>query len=128
MRYVEMLTEADIQFGSRLWHTLRESREFPIEGMFWVLREPRDWHLVIASPVVDTLGVRDALLKIYELTGNIPAEMSQHLKIMPVSPSDELYQAFRSIYSKQPSVEGRRMANTMVGGFYIDEAYLYEIK
>lgn len=71
MSYVEILTEADIGFGARVWHALRESGEFPIEGLFWVLREPRDWHLVIVSPIVDVLGTRDALLKIFELTGNI---------------------------------------------------------
>lgn len=54
--------------------------------------------------------------------------MEQFIKLMPVSPSDELFQAFRAIYSKYPPVESKCMANTMVGGFYIDEAYLYEIK
>ncbi len=128
MRYLEMLMDADIQFGARLWHALRQSKDFPVQGMFWLLREPRDWQLVVASPVVDVLGARDALLKISELTNDVPAEVSQQIKIMPVSPKDELYRAFQSLYSKRGPVEGTRLANTMVGGYFIDEAYLYDIK
>lgn len=129
MRYVEMLTDADIEFGARLWHALRRNKDFPVEGMLWLLHgDPGEWHLVVASPMVDLLGMRDALLKISDLIKNIREEVSQFIKLMPISPRDSLYQALRSVFGQTASVEGTRLANTMVGGFFIDEAYLYEVK
>jgi hypothetical protein len=39
-----------------------------------------------------------------------------------------MYEALRSVFAQTASVEGARLGNTQVGGMFIDEAYLYEIR
>jgi len=83
---------------------------------------------VIASPKVDTLGPRDAYLELAPIMRSITADSSQHIRIELISPKQPLYQGLRSVFAQTASVEGARLGNTMVGGMFIDEAYLYEIR
>ncbi|MGO8819509.1 MAG: hypothetical protein ACLQVG_33160 [Terriglobia bacterium] len=129
MSYVETLDGLDIEFGRKLWQSLRNNTEFPIQGTFWLLEpEAGEWLLVIASPKVDALGPRDAYRELAALTENIPANSRQLLKIKLISPRDPMYEALRSFFAQTASVEGARLGNTMVGGMLIGEAYLYEIR
>ena len=129
MSYVETLNEADIEFGRKLWQLLRNDPRFPISGTLWLLEpEARDWRLIIASPRVDTVGPRDAYRELAEVTGSIPAEFGQRLKIELISPRHPMYQALRSVFAQTASVEGARLGGTQVAGTYIDDAYLYEVR
>lgn len=129
MSYVETLDGVDIEFGKRMWHALRNNKDFPIQGIFWLLdSEAGEWHLVIATPRVDSVGPRDAYRELAAATREIPAEGRQLLKIALTSPQDPMYQALRSVFAQTASVEGARLGNTLVGGRSIDEAYLYEIR
>jgi hypothetical protein len=56
------------------------------------------------------------------------ADSDQLLRIVLVSPQTPLYQGLRSVFAKTASVEGARLGNTQIGGRYIDDAYLYEIR
>lgn len=129
MSYVETLREADIEFGKRLWQSLRRSKRFPTQGVFWLL-EPQaaEWHLVIATPKVDQVGQRDAYRELADITRKIPADSAQLLKIELVSPNQPLYQALRSVFAQTASVEGARLGNTQVEGIFINDAYLYEVR
>ena len=129
MSYVEVLNEADIKFGKKLWQSLRKNAKFPIQGIFWLL-QPRsaEWHLVIATPKVDQLGQRDAYRELADVTQNVKADSSQLLKIELISPNEELYQGLRSVFAKAASVEGARLGNTQVQGLFINDAYLYVVR
>ena len=129
MSDVETLDGVDIEFGRKMWQSLRDNKDFPIQGIFWLL-EPNigGWHLVIASPKVDTLGPRDAYIELSPVMRGITADSSQRIKIELISPKHPLFQALRSVFAQTASVEGARLRNTMVGGRFIDEAYLYEIR
>ncbi|MGD1105072.1 MAG: hypothetical protein ABSA59_23750 [Terriglobia bacterium] len=129
MSDVETLDGVDIEFGRKMWQSLRDNKDFPIQGIFWLL-EPNigGWHLVIASPKVDTLGPRDAYIELSPVMRGITADSSQRIKIELISPTHPLFQALRSILGLNDSVEGKRLNNTMVGGMFIDEAYLYEVR
>ena len=123
--YVEALTAPDIEFGKRLWESLRNNTTFPINGILWLFRlEPGQWHLLIATPRVDAVGPREAYA---ELAGRF-AKNNQLPRIELISPSHPLYQAIRSVFRGTASVEGVRLGNTQIGGIYIDDAYLYEIR
>jgi hypothetical protein len=129
MSDVETLDGVDIEFGRKLWQRLRDNQDFPIQGIFW-LSEPNigGWHLVIASPKVDTLGPRDAYLELAPIMRSITADSSQHIKIELISPKQPMFQALRSLFGSTDSVEGKRLNNTMVDGMFIDDAYLYEVR
>jgi len=129
MSYVTALDGADVEFGRKMWQSLRDNQDFPIQGIFWLM-EPNigGWHLVIASPKVDTLGPRDAYRELATVSRGNSSDSSQRLKIELISPKHPMYQALRSVFAQTASVEGARLGNTQVGGMFIDEAYLYEVR
>jgi hypothetical protein len=123
--YVEALTAPDIEFGKRLWESLRKNPTFPINGILWLFRlQSGEWHLMIATPRVDAVGPKDAYA---ELASRI-SKNNQLPRIELISPKHPLYEALRSVFGQTASVEGVRLGNTQIGGMYIDDAYLYEIR
>ncbi len=129
MSYIELLTDADIDFGKKLWQSLRGNPKFQALGAFWLFEpETGRWHLVIASPRVDVLGPRDAYRELAEVTRSLPANPAQLLKIELISSQHPLYQALRSVFGQTASVEGARLGNTNVAGMYVDDAYLYGVQ
>ena len=129
MAFVEALTETDIDFGRAIWQALRRNKKFPADGELWLFQsESGEWHLLIATPRVDEVGPRKAYEELSDLTRRLPADSEQLLRIELVSPKRPFYQALRSVFGKTSSVEGARLGNTQIGGMYIDDAYLYEIR
>jgi hypothetical protein len=129
MAYVDALPGTDIDFGKVLWHTLRRSKKFPAIGALWLFQsESGEWHFLIASPRVDEIGPRKAYEELSDITRRISADSSQLLRIELISPKQPFYQALRSVFGKTASVEGARLGNTQIGGMYINDAYLYEIR
>lgn len=120
------LTEADIDFGKRLWDELRTNDRFPIMGMLWLL--DGEWHLVIASKVVDELGPRDAYRKLTEILRLSPNDHPRLWKVQLISPKNQLYAALRSVFGQTASVEGARLGGSQVGGIFIEDAYLYGVR
>ncbi|HEY6348525.1 MAG TPA: hypothetical protein VI636_03855 [Candidatus Angelobacter sp.] len=127
--YVEALTAPDIEFGKRLWESLRTNTAFPINGILWLFRlQSGEWHLMIATSRVDAVGPKDAYAELASFTKSISASWSQLPRIELISPRHPFYQALRSVFGETTSVEGARLGNTQIGGMYIDDAYLYEIR
>lgn len=129
MAYVEVLTGTDIDFGKSLWHALRGNKVFPADGALWLSQSESDaWHLLVATPRVDEIGPRKAYEELSKLTQRLPANSEQLSRIELISPRQPFYQALRSVFGKTASVEGARLGNTQIGGMYINDAYLYEIR
>jgi hypothetical protein len=129
MAYVEALPGTDIEFGKMLWDALRQNKRFPANGALWLLQsESGEWHFLIATPRVDEIGPRKAYEELSDITRCIPADSSQLLRIELISPKQPFYQALRSVFGKTASVEGARLGNTQIGGRYISDAYLYEVR
>ncbi len=129
MAYIDVLTGPDIDFGKMLWHALRENEKFPAKGAFWLFEsESGEWHLLIATPRVDQVGPRKAYEELSNITRQTSVDSTQLLRIELISPRQPLYQALRSVFGETASVEGARLGNTQIGGIYINDAYLYEIR
>jgi hypothetical protein len=129
MAYVDALLETDIDFGKVRWHALRRNKKFPANGAFWLFQsESGEWHFLIATPRVDEIGPRKAYEELSEVTRRIEADSSQLSRIELISPRQPFYQALRSVFGKTASVEGARLGSTQIGGMYINDAYLYEIR
>lgn len=119
----------DAEFGRKLWQALRGNKKFPASGALWLFQSTsNEWRLLIATPLVDQVGSRKAYGELSQITQNMNAESDQLLRIVLISPKVPFYQALRSVFGKTASVEGARLGNTQVGGMYIDDAYLYEIR
>lgn len=120
------LNDTDIEFGRKLWHELSGNKQFPVKGALWLLEN--EWHLVIASEIVDKIGARDAYRKLAVLMALPPTESSQFLRINLIGMKDPLYQGLRSVFAKTKSVEGARLGGSQVGGVYVEDAYLYGVR
>jgi len=120
------LSEADVEFGRKLWRKFRASKQFPVAGMLWLLDS--EWHLLIASPIVDEMGSRDAYRKLAGLVRLAPSDHPRLWMVQLVSPRYPLYEALRSVFGKTASVEGVRLGGSQVGGMYIEDAYLYGVR
>src|ERR1700689_2008201 len=95
------LTDEDVAFGKKLWRELgAKDSAFPAKGMFWLLEG--EWHLVIASEIVEKLGPRDAYREVDKAVQIPPAESSQLSKIDLTSPRSPLYEAFRTLWANTP--------------------------
>ena len=128
MPYVDALTTSDLDFGRQLWKALRQNKIFPTHGVFWLLDSENGWRLLVATPRVDEVGRRKAYEELGSLTRDVLPEAGQSLLVELLSPKTPLYQALRSVFGKTSSVEGARLGNTQIGGMYVDDAYLYEIR
>ena len=128
MPYVDALTTWDIDFGRQLWQALRQSKTFPADGVLWLFDSENGWRLLVATARVDEVGRRKAYEELGNLTRGVVAGAGHSLLVELISPKIPLYQALRSVFGKTASVEGARLGNTQVGGMYIDDAYLYEIR
>ena len=129
MAYVEALSGTDIDFGKSLWQALRGNKKFPADGALWMSRSESDaWHLLVATPRVDEIGPRKAYEELLRVTQLIPAISEQFSRIELISPQQPFYQDLRAVFGKTASVEGSRLGNTQIGGRYIHDAYLYEIR
>jgi hypothetical protein len=120
------LSDADIEFGRKLWHELSANPQFPVMGVLWLLES--EWHLVIASEMVDKLGARDAYRKLAEVALLAPAESSKLSRIDLIGTKHPLYQGLKSVFGQAASVEGARLGGSQVGGVYIEDAYLYGVR
>jgi hypothetical protein len=122
------LTDEDVAFGKKLWRELgTKDSPFPVKGMFWLLEG--EWHLVIASDVVEKQGPRDAYRELDRVVRVSPADSSQISKIDLISPRSPLYEAFRALWANTPPerVEGRRLASSQVAGMYVEDVYFYGV-
>jgi len=129
MAYVETLSGMDIDFGKSLLRALRRNRKFRVDGALWLSRSESDaWHLLVATPRVDEVGRRQAYEELSKIMRRLPVDSGQFLRIELISPRQPLYQALRDVFGKTASVEGARLGNTQIGGIYINDAYLYEIR
>lgn len=128
MPYVDALSPWDIDFGKQLWQALRNNPVFPAKGLFWLLESENGWRLLVATPRIDEIGPIKAYEELANITRGVIPGAAQPLRITLISPLNPLYQALRSVFGRTASVEGARLGNTQVGGMYIDDAYLYEIR
>jgi len=129
MAYVEALTGIDIDFGKSVSRVLPKNKSFPANGALWLSRSESDaWHLLIETPIVDEIGPKSAYEKLSSITQSLSDYPEQLLRIELISPQHPFYQALRSVFGKTASVEGVRLGNTQIGGRYIHDAYLYEIR
>jgi hypothetical protein len=128
MPYVDALTTWDIDFGRQLWQSLRDDKIFPVQGVLWLLEAENGWRLLVATGRVDEVGRRTAYEELAKITRGVVPGLNQPSKIELISPRLPFYQALRSVFGKTASVEGARLGNTQVGGMYIEDAYLYEVR
>jgi len=124
----EILVEKQIEAGRELTERL-EKAGFPVTASFWLYdSDENEWRLTIALEAVDQPGVgsRKVYGKIRELLEQDP-NLGQALDTQDIyldGPYDSLIRDFRKL--RQRKVGILRLKRTVVGGRYVEDAYVYK--
>ena len=117
----------DIGKGSEIVDGL-EAAKLKLAAALWVyLSEYEDWRLVVSSRQFDSLDLRDAyglLHKALDSAGYTPRNTPT---IMILEMSDPFVRQLRRLFAKTKSVEGMRLGGQLIGGRFIEDAYVYRI-
>ena len=126
------LVEQDLNDGKKLLEALdrpkRNGTSFRVKAAFWLYRpESMGWRLILATPLVDEKGRLATYAHLRKILDSIqPLNLSTH-NISVVSPRDPLAKAFRGALRISSDSEDVRFSGAMVGGTYVEDAYLYRL-
>ncbi len=121
------LVDDKIDAGKELLHRL-ENEAFPLAGAFWFyFSEPEKWRLMIASKLVDSEGPRAVYARIDDLIRSTRDMRLSLDDISVASPRDSLVRTLRDGIRNGTLVPGVQLTRSVVGGVYIDDAYVYGI-
>lgn len=121
------MVSIDISRGSELLDILDRAK-VKISVALWVfLAEYEDWRLVVSSRQFDSPDPRDAYSLLHETlaAAGLPPHKIPVLLILPTS--DPFIKELRRLFGKTRSVGGMRLGGQMIGGRFVQDAYVYRI-
>ena len=86
------------------------------------------WRLYIASPIVDSVGPREAYVRLLSAIRSSDPDLASEITITLVSPKEPLIRGLRRVFGTTKSVHGMRLGNNVIDGVFIEHAYVYRIK
>jgi hypothetical protein len=126
------LVERDVNAGKQLLKALARPKSngtsFRVKAAFWLYRpESMGWRLMLATPLVDEKGRLATYAHLRKLLDSIqPLNLSTH-NISVLSPRDPLVKAVRGALRVASDSEDVRFSGAMIGGTYVEDAYLYRL-
>ena len=123
-----ILVGPDLELGERILHFLDRAK-FPVSVALWIMmdEEDRNWTLLISTPIYDQEGQGEAYSQLVTALQSTEYTLGQ-LPIRLESNRKPLVKALRKIFGKTASVHGMRLGGHMIGGVWVDDAYVYRIK
>ena len=121
-----ILVDSDIQNGKQQVIALDNSR-FDFNGALWLLTSTGDWHFIVSSPCVDTIGPKKCYESIQSIAETIPENQRIPFEqIAVVSPKDIVIQLLRKAIRAEGICEIRFSKNT-INGVFIEDALIYRL-
>jgi hypothetical protein len=123
----ETLVGLDVALGNQILASL-DAAKFPVPVALWIQRgEEARWRLLLASPLYDKLGQREAYRKLIDTLWSSDLDWASS-PIQLQSTKTPLVRELRRIFRKAASVAGMRLGGQMIGGGWVEEAYVYRIQ
>jgi hypothetical protein len=123
----ETLVGLDVELGNQILGLL-DAAKFPVPVALWIRRgEEERWRLLLASPLYEKLGARGAYEKLIETLWPSNQDWVRS-PIQLQSTRTPLVRELRRIFRRAASVAGMRLGGQMIGGVWVDEAYVYRIQ
>lgn len=126
------LVESDIADGAALVRQL-DKDQFPVTAALWLYESEREaWRLIIASRIVAAEGAREAYRRLFKSMKRVRKTRDRPFgldstRIQLVEDSDPLPTLLKRAVKTGPGVSGIRFTLNVVGGRYIDDAYIYRV-
>ncbi len=124
-----VLVEQDMKDGKKLIQAL-DKAGFPVNAALWFYSsESDDWRLLLASPVVDQKGSREAYTFVQSILAELPKNFGISLiNVSVVSPNDELIKLLKIVIQTGPrDLAGIRFSRNVIENQFIEDAYIYRV-
>lgn len=122
------LVEVNIENGKKLVEALDKAHFKVYAALWFYLPDTDDWRFMIATPLFDEKGPKEAYTLIQSILKKMPQPFGIALKdVSVVSPKHGLIQLMRSAISTGPGISGIRFTRNTVNNVFIEDAYIYRI-
>jgi hypothetical protein len=96
---------------------------FLIDTAMWFYSDELDeWQLIVATPLVDQLGLRETLRRVQSIIGNLTSISLSLSDISLLSPNSNLINAIKSTVRRSKDV---KLKGTVTNGILVNDAYIY---
>jgi hypothetical protein len=123
------LVEKDIEEARRLVEAL-DTADFVVRAALWYyLSDADEWRLIVASPLVDEKGPKEAYALIQEVLGKMspPSKLSLG-EISVVGPKHDLIRLLKVAIQTGPGISGIRFTRNTINNTFIEDAYIYRMQ
>ena len=122
------LVDVDIAAGERVLQIL-DRAGFKVRVALWLYTsEFEAWRLHIASPLVETEGLKNAYVQLFSALRSSDPDLADSVTITLVGTRDRFIRALRRTFRMTRSVHGMRLGGNVIDGVFVEQAYVYRIK
>lgn len=123
-----VLVNMDIQKGADVVAALDQAKVKVSVALFANLAEYGDWRLVLAARAFDQLELRKAYGLVHDSLDAAGSDADKNLALFILPMTDAFIRELRKTFSKAKSVEGMRLGLQLIGGRFVDDAFVYRIR
>lgn len=123
----DSLSDSMIKAGAKLVARL-DAEQSEVTSAFWLyLSEDKVWKLIIASPLVDSLGPREYYKKIVD-ANSAASEDEEVISLNDIgvtNPSNQIVQLLTFAIGTGDVISGIRFSRNTINGSFIEDSYIY---
>lgn len=123
----ESLSDSMIKAGAKLVERL-DAEQSDIKSAFWLYySEDKAWKLIIASPLVDSLGPREYYKKIVgaNSSASVEEEVISLNDIGVTNTANQIVQLLKFAIGTGGGISGIRFSRNTINGHFIEDSYIY---
>lgn len=116
------------QIDAGRWLAQEFAASFPLAAVFWRKEaEEGRWFLYLASEQIDDTNFHLGHREVNRLLRGRPSIWLDRFQVKVVGTADPVVKAMIAWQVKHPSPLGTRIGGTLLGGKYVEEAYIYPL-
>lgn len=123
----ESLSDSMIKAGAKLVERL-DAQHAEIKSAFWLyFSEDKTWKLIIASPLVDSIGPREYYKKVLSANGSASTEeeVISLNDIGVTNTENQIVQLLKLVIGTRDGISGIRFSRNTINGHFIEDSYIY---
>jgi hypothetical protein len=123
----ESLSDSMIKAGAKLIERL-DAKKSQVRSAFWLyIPEDNIWKLIIASPLVDSLGPRAYYKSVVE-ANDVAKEEEEVVSLNDIgvtNTDNKIVQLLKTAIGTGDSISGIRFSRNTINGHFIENSYIY---
>ena len=123
----ESLSDSMIRAGAKLIERL-DVEQSQVRSAFWLyISEDKAWKLIIASPLVDSLGPREYYKKVV-VANSVALEEEEVISLNDIgvtSTTNQIVQLLKFAIGTGDGISGVRFSKNTINGHFIEDSYIY---